>query len=792
MNNNNVHITRPNGQQPGIQKRMQPQEQVDLLALIRYRYLSHWPLFVIAIIVAVAAAFAYLRYAPPVYKISSTLLVKEESKQLGGEQDLLASLDLFGSDKNIENEMQILSSRTLAGQVARNLQLYGEMYEEGQLRDVLSYKYAPLEFIFLEPEKIPEGTAEKVDVHYDSARRTVLLDHTAFPVFDTVNTRWGRMVIKPRPGTHVPKHRLYLQISGEKKTAQNLLNNLQVSPVSKMATVIKLDYSDVSPARGEAVVNELIRVYNNAAIEDKNRVAASTMSFVEERLRIVTKELNQVERDVERFKTAAGIVDISEQSKMFLASVQENDTKLNEANMQLSVLESIEKYVSGTTDGVNVVPATLGLTDPVLLELIAKLNEAQMERVKLRKTTAENSPVLTALDRQIAKLKPAVLENIHSLRANLEAGKDKLETANGRFMGMLHSVPGKERALLEVSRQQIIKNNIYTFLLQKREETALAYAAAISDSRVVDAAQSAALPFSPKRMTVLALAIGLGVAFVAGIITIKDLMNREIEQRADIEKATDAPIVAEIMHDDNKESVVIADGKRSLVAEQFRSLRTSLSYLGLNGDNKTLLITSSISGEGKSFISINLAISLSLIRKKVVLLEFDLRKPMISKMLGIPREPGITNFLVGKTGLPEMLRPVPGNDHLFILPAGVIPPNPTELILSGRLQELLTSLKTMFDYVIIDTAPVGIVTDARLLAPFTDATLYVVRQHVTPRLHLKMIDELYRNREAGKVNIVFNGVKPRGVNTHGYGYGYVEDLNKQQQKKRFIRNIFKV
>jgi capsular exopolysaccharide synthesis family protein len=228
------------------------------------------------------------------------------------------------------------------------------------------------------------------------------------------------------------------------------------------------------------------------------------------------------------------------------------------------------------------------------------------------------------------------------------------------------------------------------------------------------------------------------------------------------------------------------------VAEQFRSLRTSLSYLGLNGDNKTLLITSSISGEGKSFISINLAISLSLIRKKVVLLEFDLRKPMISKMLGIPREPGITNFLVGKTGLPEMLRPVPGNDHLFILPAGVIPPNPTELILSGRLQELLTSLKTMFDYVIIDTAPVGIVTDARLLAPFTDATLYVVRQHVTPRLHLKMIDELYRNREAGKVNIVFNGVKPRGVNTHGYGYGYVEDLNKQQQKKRFIRNIFKV
>ncbi|RPD41786.1 GumC family protein [Chitinophaga barathri] len=790
--NNNVHITRPNGQQPGIQKRMQPQEQVDLLALIRYRYLSHWPLFLIAIILAVGAAFAYLRYATPVYKVSATLLVKEESKQLGGEQNLLTSLDLFGSEKNIENEMQILSSRTLANQVARNLQLFGEVYQKGQLRDILDYEYAPLEFVFLQPEKIKEGIPEQVDLHYDSARRTVLLDHTAYPIFDTINTRWGKMVIKPKPGMRMPRTPVYLQITSEKQMTQIVLKRLAVTPVSKMATVIKLDYSDVSPARGEAIINELVGVYNHAAIEDKNRVAASTMSFVEERLRIVTRELNQVEKEVEQFKSTAGIVDIGEQSKLFLASVQENDAKMNEANMQLSVLESIEKYVSGRAEGENVVPATLGLTDPVLLELIGRLNEAQMEREKLKKTTAENSPVLTALDRQIAKLKPAVLENIQSLRSNLEVGKEKLDNANSRFMGMLHSVPGKERALLEVSRQQIIKNNIYTFLLQKREETALAYAAAISDSRIVDAAQSAALPFSPKRMTVLALAIGLGVAFVAAMITIKDLMNREIEQRADIEKVTDAPIVAEIMHDDNKESVVIADGRRSLVAEQFRSLRTSLSYLGVNGDNKTLLVTSSISGEGKSFISINLAISLSLIRKKVVLLEFDLRKPMISKMLGIPREPGITNFLVGKTALPEMLRPVPGNDHLFILPAGVIPPNPTELILNGRLQEMLTTLKTMFDYVIIDTAPVGIVTDARLLAPFTDATLYVVRQQVTPRLHLKMIDELYRNREAGKLNIVFNGVKPRGVNTHGYGYGYVEDLDKQQKKKRFIKSIFKV
>ncbi|WP_343704426.1 polysaccharide biosynthesis tyrosine autokinase [Chitinophaga sp.] len=789
---NNVHISRPNGQQPNTQKRVQTQDQTDLLALIRYRYLSHWPLFVLISILAVAGAFVYLRYATPVYKVSATLLVKEESKKIG-DTDLLSQLDLFGSDKNIENEMQILSSRTLADAVAKNLHLYGEIYMKGKVNDLLAYDYAPVEFTFLEPEKIKKGTPEKVPMVYDSLRRRVFLYNKAYPLFDTVGTPWGKMVIKPRTGIAVPHMPCYLQITDAQQTAQQLLGRLQVYPVSKMATVIKLDYADVAPRRGEAILNELIRVYNNAAIEDKNRVAASTMSFVEERLRVVTKELNQVEKEVERFKSSEGIVDISEQSKLFLESVQDNDTKMSEANMQLSVLQSIENYVTGKRKGEHVVPATLGLTDPVLLELVGKLNEAEMEREKLAKTTAENSPVLQALDRQIAKLQPSILENIRSLRSNLTAGKERLETANGRFMGMLRSVPGKERALLEVSRQQTIKNNIYTFLLEKREETALAYAAAISDSRIVDPAQSAAIPFSPRRMTVIAIAIGIGIAFVAALITLKDMMNREIVERADIEKATDAPVVAEIMHDDNKESVVIADGKRSMVAEQFRSLRTSLSYIGLNGDNKTLLVTSSISGEGKSFISINLAISLSLIRKKVVLLEFDLRKPMISKMLHVPREPGITNYLVGRTALADMLRPVPGNDHLFILPAGVIPPNPTELILSGRLEEMLTKLKTMFDYVIIDTAPVGLVTDARLLAPMTDACLYVVRQQVTPRLHLKMIDELYRTREVGKLNIVFNGVKPRGVAAHayGYGYGYVEE-NKNGKGKRFIKNIFNI
>ena len=774
-------------------RRKQPQEQIDLLALIRYRYLSYWPLFLLAAALGVGAAMLYLRYATATYKISATLLVKEESKKLG-EKDLLASLDLFGSDKNIENEMQILYSRTLATEVARNLQLYGEVYQKGKVRDLIAYENAPLQFKFLEPGKIKAGKPEIVPFVYNAAKASVSLNDKTYPLNDTVATPWGKMLIKAHPGVLPDDNHYYLQITDEKQLTQVILSRLSVAPVSKMGTVIKLEYSDVAPARGEDILNELIRVYNAAAIEDKNRVAASTMSFVEGRLDIVTKELSQVEGKVEQFKRREGIVDISEQSKLFLESVQENDAKMSEANMQLSVLDAIEKYVGGKREGENIVPATLGLSDPVLMELLAKLYETEMERERLKKTTGENSPVIGALNRQIAKLTPSIMENISSLRANLTAGKDKLETANNRFMSILRSVPGKERALVEVSREKEIKNNIYTFLLQKREETALAYAAAISDSRIVDAAESSSIPFSPKKMTVLAMAIIAGIVIVAAIITIRDMLNREIVERAEIEKATAAPIVAEIMYDDNNEALVIGDGKRSLVAEQFRSLRTSLSYIGLNGDNKTLLVTSSISGEGKSFVSINLAASISLIRKKVVLLEFDLRKPMISKMLGINREPGITNYLVGRSSLSDMLQPVPGNEYLFVLPAGVIPPNPTELILNGRLEEMLSHLKTMFDYVIIDTAPVGLVTDARLLSPFADACLYVLRQQVTPKLHLKLIDELYRNKEVGKLNLVFNGVRPRGVAAagYGYGYGYVDEPKKNGKRKRFIRSIFNI
>lgn len=793
-------------QQKVLHTRTKREEHTGLLEMIRHKYQPYWPLFVIASIISFSIAYVYLKYATPLYKISSSLLIKEDARAV--ESSIIEMMDPLGSGKKIENEIEILRSRSIGKDVVRNLNLYGEIFEKGTIRSVSMYKRGPVEIKFLDPDLINPMENSMVDLKYDYSGQKLILGDKSYSLNDTVVTKWGRAFITPTPGFNPASMRgkeFYLRVAGEKVLAGQFLGNLKIAAANKQANVLRLEYVDAVPQRGMDMLNELMRTYDAASIDDKNKMASKTMAFVEDRLRIITAELNQVEGQIERYKTDENIVDIGEQSKMFLSSVQDNDVKMSEADLQLATLDAVEQYVKGKNNGETVVPATLGIADQTLLGLLEKLQEAEMQKERLLKTTGENSPILVSVSAQIEKLRPAIMDNIHSLRANLQAGKAKLNAQNSRFMGMLKGVPNKERTLLEVSRQQAIKNNIYTFLLEKREETALQYAAAISDSRIIDMAEADTFPFSPKKSMVMALAIIAGLAAVAGFIAVKDMMNHKVMFRSDIEKGTSAPIIAEIMFDKSG-GIAITEGRRTPVAEQFRALRTTLSYIGINGDNKTILVTSSISGEGKSFIAVNLALSLSLTKKKVVLLEFDLRKPKVSKILNVPHHPGISNYLVGHSSLNDILKqPIENNEYMYLLSAGVIPPNPTELILNGRLEHLLATLRASFDYVIIDTAPVGPVTDARLLAPYADATLYVVRHERTPKFNLKMIEDLYEQGDLGKLNIVFNGLKMRGLpgyaygygggygygNGQGYGYGYTDDQKNGAVKKGRFTKIFK-
>lgn len=765
----------------------------NVLESILGKYLPWWPLFGVLFGLGIIGALIFLRYATPIYESSASILLKDDNKGLS-EGNIMESLNLFGSKKIVENEIEVFRSRTLAKEVVKNLQLYAPVYKKGRIRNISAYNLSPLAVEALYPDSIKSTLDEKIYFSQDSSGMVKVLDST-YKVGQWINTEYGTIRFIPNRNYITPEEdddsrqnlRLYFTLSTVKSVATKFLKELEVSASSKQSTVINILYKDAVPKRAENILNELIGAYNRAAVNDKNLLAANTLSFVEDRLRYVVGELDSVEQSLERYKTQNKIIDISEQGKQFLESVTINDQKVVEMNMQLAVLSQVENYVLSKDKSSAIVPSTLGVTDPVLAKLLDQLYMSEAEYEKMRKTTAENNPLLIAVKDQINAVRPSILENIRNQRRSLEAGRNNILGTSNNYASMLQRLPGKERKLLDISRQQTIKNSIYTFLLQKREETMLSYASTVADSRVVDIAESTEKPVSPRKLIVFAVSIALFLIFGIIFIEAKEVMNRNIMFRAEIEKNTKAPILAEIGQDVSGAELVIAEGKRSFIAEQFRQLRTSLGYLGINARKKKLLVTSSISGEGKSFVCANLGVSIALTGKKVVMLELDLRKPKLVQAFNVSRNVGLTNYFIGEKE-PEDIIKSTDVINLFVIPSGPVPPNPSELILNGRLVELLKYLEMHFDFIIIDTAPVNPVTDAYIVSPMCDATLYVMRHGYTPRIHLHKLNEQNRIRELKNMAIVFNGVKNRGYGSYGYGYGYgyTEDEPKKKSWKKYI------
>lgn len=746
------------------------------------RYLPQWLLFAILVAVGILASLIYLRYATPVYESSSSLLIKDEKKGID-DSGIMESLNLFGSKKIVENEIEIIQSRAIAREVAKSLYLYAPVKQKGRIKDVSAYILSPVIVEAKNPDSL--YTEKNIPFSYNSGTGKILFGGKEYAIGEWIKAPFGTVRFMANNyyrdgGENKP---FYFSVISMKKAVSNLLENLDVSPSSKQSTVINLNYKDAVPQRGENILNELVTAYNRAAVNDKNQLASNTLAFVEDRLRYVVNELDSVEHKLERFKTKNRIVDISEQGKQFLQNVGTNDQKVGELSMQLAVLNQVESYVSSKNKSAAIVPSTLGITDPVLSQLLDKLYTLEMQYEKMKTTTAENNPLLISVTDQIERIRPNILENIRNQRRSLEAGRTDMGITNNHYASMLQALPTKERELLDISRQQSIKNSIYTFLLQKREESALSYASTVADSRIIDKAESTEKPVSPRKLIVFAIALAIAFGAGIGFIEIKEVINRNVMFRSEIEKYTKVPVLGEISKDKTNTPLVIAEGKRTFVAEQFRQLRTSLGYLGINSRKKKILITSSVSGEGKSFISANLGVSLALIGKKVILVELDLRKPKLSEIFNVSRQTGISNYFIGDKNAEDIIKST-GTTNLFLVPSGPVPPNPSELILNGRMQELLSYLEKQFDYIIIDTAPVSPVTDAYILSPMCDATLFVIRHAYTPRVYLKKLDEQNRIRELKNMAIIFNGVQNKGYGNYGYGYGYAYTEEHESKKKK--------
>ena len=507
---------------------------------------------------------------------------------------------------------------------------------------------------------------------------------------------------------------------------------------------------------------------------------------------------------MQNFKTNNDIIDLSDQGKVVLDQLSQTDTKISELEVQMDVLNKIKDYVTRRNNSNSQIPASLGITDPVITDLLNQLYSAEFELQKIQQTSGSKNPKIGVLQQTIDKLKPSILASINNLKAGIEVSVKSLQSDNDKLNGVLNKMPVKERQLLDISRQQDIKNGIYTFLLQKKEEAAITAAGIVANYRVINRPETAGLlKPKPEQVYGISLAIALVVCFI--FVYIKEFSSTILKFRSQIESRTKVPILAEIAYERNKADlpIIVHKGKRSLVAEEFRELRTNLNYITFakKEDSKVILITSSVPNEGKSFIAINTSVSLCLNGHKVVLLEFDLRKPKVSTELGIKRDPGLSTYLINEATEKEIVQKHPEISNFSVISSGPIPPNPSELISSPRLIQLFDYLKQNFDYIIIDSPPVGSVTDAKILAKVADATLYIIRQNYTHSSILDLINNVLQKNILPNMNIIFNGIKQKKVPgykygagyNYGYGYGYglgYYDEDKSSSIGSWLKKLF--
>ncbi len=763
------------------------QKEENLVTQLISKYIMFWPVFALFFILAVGAAYMYLRYATPMYEATATLIIKDEKKG-ADDSKLMESLNMISTKKIIENEVEVLHSRSLMDNVVKSLHLYAPVSQEGKIRTVSAYQFSPLMIQASNPDSIKE--VKNIPLAFDEKAGAVMLNGKyAGSVNEWLNTPYGRLKFIPNK-RYVPSTSgkpFHFSLFQPKDITKIILANLKVTAASKLSSIINLSYKDEVPQRAEDVLNQLVVMYDRAAIDEKNSMAKNTLQFVEERLNIVAKDLDSIEKNVQSYKAGSGASDISTQGQLYLQNVSQNDQELGRINMQLAVLDQVDKAMTSGGGG-SMMPSTMGVTDPNLSQMMTDLNNKELEYERLRKTVAENNPMLVSLRDQIGRLRPGIAENLSSQRKNLEASRGNLAATNNKYNSMLSSIPQKERQILEMSRDQNIKNGIYSFLLQKREESELSYASTLSDSRVVNKAQSTKFPVSPNKIMIYLAAIAAAFGICILFISAREAFSRKVLYRHEIESMTHVPIIGEVAFNKSKESVVIEAGKRSFIAEEFRKIRVSLHFLGIDSaQKKKILVTSSIPGEGKSFVAANLGISNALTGKKVVLVDIDLHNPGLGRIFEKTSEDaGVSDFLAGKKTAEDIIKKVPGHDNLFFVAAGTLHESPSELLLNGKIKDLVAYLEGAFDLVVMDTAPVVLVTDAYILTKFANATLYVVRHKYTPKMLIKRIDETLKINPLTSPAIVFNGVKTRGFfkNNYGYGYDYVYGGKNINDKKK--------
>lgn len=787
------------------------EDDIQLRAILE-KYLIHWKWFVLGAILCLTVAYVYLRYTIAQYQASTTILVKDEKK--GGmlsELSIFADMGLGGGMKsNIDNEIEILKSRTLIERTVKKLEFNITMTQKGNLVDMEMYKDTPIKVHFLnkkstfyeskmslEFEKISSNTFELRGESSDEETVTELLSpKKEFRYGEIIPTRIGDLIITkgvvPKVINRFTERPIRIIVSPVEIVVASFQKRLNVNPISKTSSVVEISIVDAVSKKAEVFLDNLIEIYNEDAAADKSYISENTSKFVANRLLLITQELDGVEQDVQRFKTSNKLTDIETEAKLFIEGSSDYNKKRVEIEIQLNMVSSMLDFIKKSSNS-DLLPTNMISTDSDAPRLMDSYNQLVLERNRILKSATVANPTVIKLDQQLASLKTNIAESLRRLQANLNIQKRDLKSQEGMLDSKIGDIPVQERQFRVIARQQKVKEELYLYLLQKREETAISLAATEPNARVIDAAKSLNIPVSPKKKMIYLAALLLGILIPLGVLYIKDLLDTKVKNRFDIIDKFNIPFLGDVPKSLSP-TEMISTNSRTSSAEALRIVRTNLDFM-LNqvpdGTAKSIFMTSTIPGEGKTFISINLAGIFALSGKKVLLIGMDIRSPKLNEYIGLPSLKGLTDYLSTKGAvIGDYINKLSGFEAFDVLLAGSIPPNPTEMLMSKKLDELFVQLKSDYDFILVDTAPVSLVSDTLIVAKHADTFVYVVRANHLDKRMLNIPDSMHKEKKLPNMAFLLNDTDV--TKGYGYGYGYGNyGYGNAPEKKPWYKKVFK-
>lgn len=761
----------------------QETQEIDIRKWV-LRILKNWYWFVLSCcLCGVIGIYHYFSHTKK-FTVDASLMIRvADDANTMINADLMSLMGMSGM-KMTEDEVAILTSRDILHQVIKDLDLQTEYRKKDGLRWMGQYPHRDLTVVYPPMFLDTTNTGAKVSIKvrkndYLVKVRTKRFHRSSHKVTDLTkpfHTCAGDIYFVLNK--QLEKGDCYTLRTMPKLSAINKYKtDITAAPIKKESNIITISTVTDMPRRAIDFINKEIELYNMDALIDKNIMATNTAAFIEDRLQLIEKELSQAESEVERYKEEHGIVNLSSEAGLYLTESTEYRKRVSEIETQLNLVQYVGEFVGNEQKHNSLIPANLGISDASLVTLISEYNQMLLQRMRVQRTATDDNPVILQMNTQLAMLRENIITSINSVRNSLTISKQDLEARFSKVENQRGDIPTQEREYIKVERQRQLKETLYVYLYRQREENALALASSVVPAKIIATPQMHPVPVSPRLKIIALICLFMGCCIPVGIMILHDIFNTKLSNdSAEFEKAVGIPFGGHLVQNHHGGHIAVRNGVNSASAELFRSLRSNVRFVvPANVTNPVILVTSSINGEGKSYVATNLAISLSLLNKKVALVGLDIRKPMLATYFQLPVKGALTSYLADSAYTLDDLIVKSGFDNLDILPAGIIPPNPSELLQSERLDELFAELRKQYDYIIVDSAPVALVSDTFLLNRITDITVYVSRANYTTKNFIEFIQQVHTNKRLPNLMTVLNGISGKQMG-YGYGYGYGADI----------------